>query len=195
MQLTFLSEERHASHSASPGYEKDWLTRAATSCSPILPCLIAILPAGASGRMSPASYRLSLTPLPIHVHRRHRWIWDATARKWSLKTSMTQKNYTGSTASWPDFQNSGMGSPTECLTLNTSEHADTGEPFLSGGAVCSLSDILETGDVPQRYYLTAKACLGILRRAERRGKSLPPQLARALQAVADSGLASTSTGD
>ena len=82
------------------------------------------------------------------------------------------------------WQNSGMGSPTECLTLNTSEHADTGEPFLSGGAVCSLSDILETGDEPRRFFLTAKACQGILRRAENRGKELPEALNAALKAVA-----------
>ena len=83
------------------------------------------------------------------------------------------------------WQNSGMGSPTGFLTLSTSEHADTLEPSLKGGAVCSLSDILETGDLPQRYYLTAKACLGILRRAEKRGKELPKQLLIALLSVAE----------
>jgi hypothetical protein len=62
---------------------------------------------------------------------------------------------------------------------------------LNDDGVCSLSDILETGDVPQRYYLSAKACKGILRRADKRGKELPPQLARALQAVAASGPTST----
>src|SRR6185437_8872665 len=42
------------------------------------------------------------------------------------------------------FGNSGMGSPTESWTLNTSEFPkDAEESF--------LSDILETGDVPQRY--------------------------------------------
>ena len=82
------------------------------------------------------------------------------------------------------WQNSGMGSPTGFLTLSTSEHADTLEPSLKGGAVCSLSDILETGDLPQRYYLTAKACQGILRRAEKRGKELPRELNLALQAAA-----------
>jgi hypothetical protein len=46
-----------------------------------------------------------------------------------------------------------------------------------------LSDILETGDVPQRYFLSAKACAGILRRAEKRGKLLPEQLRNALLAV------------
>jgi len=87
--------------------------------------------------------------------------------------------------------NSGMGSPTAFLTLSTSEHAASHGLSHNGDAVCSLSDILETGDVPQRFYLTAKACRGILRRADKRGKNLPPQLARALQAVA--GLEPTST--
>jgi len=50
--------------------------------------------------------------------------------------------------------------------------------------VCSLSDVLETGDVPPRYYLSAKACQGILRRAEKRGKVLPQMLRLALQAAA-----------
>ena len=88
-----------------------------------------------------------------------------------------------------------MASPTECWTLNTVEHMASPAPFPSDGAVCSLSDILETGDVPQRYYLTAKACLGILRRAGNRGKDLPPPLRLALEAVAGSGQISTSTAD
>ena len=79
--------------------------------------------------------------------------------------------------------NSGMGSPTECLTLNTSEHAASHMLPPSEDAVCSLSDILETGAVPQRYFLTAKACQGILRRAEKRGKDLPQVLRQALEAV------------
>lgn len=64
----------------------------------------------------------------------------------------------------------------------------------NGDAVCGLSDILETGDVPQRYFLSAKACRGILRRAEKRGKALPPPLQCALAAVAGSGQTSTATG-
>jgi hypothetical protein len=77
-----------------------------------------------------------------------------------------------------------MGSPTEFLTLSTSEWNHTLVPSHSDGGVCSLSDVLETGDVPQRFYLSAKACKGILRRAEKRGKQLPPSLAEALRAVA-----------
>ena len=38
-----------------------------------------------------------------------------------------------------------------------------------------LSQILEEDPLP-KYNLTAKACLGILRRAERRGKDLPEWL-------------------
>ena len=72
---------------------------------------------------------------------------------------------------------SGMGSLTEFVTLNTSE-------WPSDAAVCSLSDTLETGDVPQRFFLSATACQGILRRAEKRGKKLPPQLHKALHSVA-----------
>ena len=44
----------------------------------------------------------------------------------------------------------------------------------------SLSLILED-NVPSKYYLTPRACLGILRRAKERGKELPPQLEMALK--------------
>ena len=55
--------------------------------------------------------------------------------------------------------------------------------YPSAAAVCSLSDILET-DVPRKYYLSAKAARGILRRAAKRGKDLPEMLHRALLQVA-----------
>jgi hypothetical protein len=54
----------------------------------------------------------------------------------------------------------------------------------NGASACSLSSILETGAIDPRYYLTQRACAGILRRAENRGKELPPMLRRALEAVA-----------
>ena len=89
-----------------------------------------------------------------------------------------------SSGSW---QNSGMGSPTGFWTLSTSEWNHTLAPSLKDDGVCSLSDILEdSGSVPQRYFLSARACAGILRRAEKRGKVLPEPLALALKAVADS---------
>ncbi|MBM4225852.1 MAG: hypothetical protein FJ167_14010, partial [Gammaproteobacteria bacterium] len=74
--------------------------------------------------------------------------------------------------------------PTAFLTLNTCEWTATLGPSHSADAVCSLSDILETGDVPPRFYLSARACQGILRRAEKRGKELPQPLEVALRMVA-----------
>ena len=61
-------------------------------------------------------------------------------------------------------------------TLNTSEcPKDVAES--------SLSAILQE-NVPSKYYLTRKACLGILRRAVERRKDLPEQLELALKAQA-----------
>ena len=70
-----------------------------------------------------------------------------------------------------------MGGPTECWTLNSLAYP-------SAAVVCSLSAVLETGAVPQRFYLSAKACRGILRRAEKREKTLPERLMQALAEVA-----------
>ena len=50
-------------------------------------------------------------------------------------------------------------------------------------AACSLSQVLEA-EVPSKYYLSARAAAGILRRANSRGKELPAHLAAALEAVA-----------
>lgn len=44
----------------------------------------------------------------------------------------------------------------------------------------TLWQILQA-DAPEKYYLSARACKGILRRAERRGKALPPMLLEALE--------------
>ncbi len=49
----------------------------------------------------------------------------------------------------------------------------------NAAAVSRLSQILEA-NAPLKYYLSEKACLGIIRRAERRGKKLPPMLEKAL---------------
>ena len=44
----------------------------------------------------------------------------------------------------------------------------------------TLSQIL-VANAPGRYSLSAKACAGILRRAQKRGKALPPMLREALE--------------
>ena len=68
-----------------------------------------------------------------------------------------------------------MGIPSHggCLMLNFgASPKDVEESF--------LSQIL-TENVPEKYYLSAKACQGILNRANKRGKELPDVLRIALE--------------
>lgn len=68
---------------------------------------------------------------------------------------------------------------TLCLTLNIGERPRVPNPT-------KLSQILEP-DADPKYDLSAKACQGILNRAERRGKILPEALKAALIAQANGG--------
>ena len=77
--------------------------------------------------------------------------------------------------SFEGWQNSGICRPGECWTLSTSESH-------SGAVESSLWQVLETAPAP-KYYLSARACAGILRRAEKRGRELPENLRQALEAV------------
>ena len=62
---------------------------------------------------------------------------------------------------------------TEFLTLNIGESPNEERES-------TLSQILME-NAPEKYYLSAKACEGILRRADRRGKKLPDMLKVALE--------------
>lgn len=178
-QSIFSAEELPANPSALPASGLDWPIPAGTLPSRILPLLQGIGPAGWFGRTSPAFFQAYPTSHLIHVRRRSTWtpVTDPQTgkRSWSM-TSTTQTKAMPSGVSWPDYQNSGMGGPTEFSTLSTPE-------FHSAGVACSLSDVLETGEVPQQYFLSVTVCRGILRRAEKRGKALPPELLVALQSV------------
>ena len=77
----------------------------------------------------------------------------------------------------------------EYLTLNTPEFPNFRGRSRSEGSVSSLSDILVVGNIPPKYYLTVRCAEGILRRAERRGKPLPPVLKAALIRQSQSGCA------
>ena len=70
-----------------------------------------------------------------------------------------------------DLQRRGL-----CLTRNLSEKPRT-------VIHVKLSQILERNPDP-KYNLSAKACLGILNRAAKRGKKLPDALEKALRAQA-----------
>jgi hypothetical protein len=71
-----------------------------------------------------------------------------------------------------------MGSLTEFLTLSTLEYPND-------AVESSLLDVLETGPVPQKFFLSPTACEGILRRAANRNKKLPELLEHALVAVSE----------
>jgi hypothetical protein len=62
-------------------------------------------------------------------------------------------------------------------------------------AVCSLSQVLETDSIHSKYFLSEKACVGILRRAEARGRTLPEQLLSALRSSADADTSSAKNSD
>ena len=107
---------------------------------------------------SPSSVRSSKPPV-------------ATARRYlTLGGGVRQENLFGETpvASWEKvIQLRG-----ECWTPNTGESP-------KDAVESSLSAILQES-APEKYFLSARACEGILRRAEKRGKKLPLMLWEAL---------------
>jgi hypothetical protein len=82
-------------------------------------------------------------------------------------------------SSFEGWSNAGIASRGGSLMLNMTE-------WHSGAVVCSLSEVLET-EVAPKYFLSPKACLGILRRADKRGRELPRSLYDALKQVAMAG--------
>jgi len=76
---------------------------------------------------------------------------------------------------------SAMGGATECWTLGTSESLNPADESFSWA---SIETVLETGDIPQRFYMTPKACAGMERRNLRRGMKLSDALHRAVQSLA-----------
>lgn len=159
-ELTFSPEEAPARTSPSPASGGDSPTEpGALSHSSMLDWWESYVPAFSSGRMSLAFFPLGE---------------DATL----------PPSFDGWT-SW------GMGSPGGFWTCNGPEwtapcRAEGGgasrAPSPSDATVCGLSDLLEPPEcVPEKYYLSATACRGILRRAEKRGKVLPRLLDIALR--------------
>jgi len=173
-QLTFLSLEPLARISPSPAGEREWMERVATFPSDLLNLLGRYGPAGCCSRTSLGFLAPLRTKRRVRVHRQMIY---SREKNGSLKTVTKLTKEVISDTSYPRFLNSGILSPTQCWTLSTSD-------WRSGATVCSLSEVLETGEVHRRYFLTSKACAGILRRAEKRGKELPPQLKAALEEVA-----------
>lgn len=74
------------------------------------------------------------------------------------------------------YGNAGLLSATGFWTANISESPNE-------GVAVSLSAVLQR-QVSERYFLSPKAARGILRRAEKRGRKLPPPLEAALTVLA-----------
>jgi hypothetical protein len=158
-QSGFWSEEHLASLTASQDSEAEWMMRVATSPSNISAWLIASAPDGFCGRTCPEFLAVPKAEISLAS------LADSAAGTSEFRVKA------GKTAASSSKQKADTASHGELLTLSTLEfHSDAG--------VSSLSDILETGDLPQRYFLSSTACKGILRRAEKRGKDLPEALAR-----------------
>jgi hypothetical protein len=167
---TFSSAGRPANPSPSLESVSAWMIRAATLPLSMSAWLSALAPAGSSGKMCPAS-----SPAPP----------DETLLTFWVSSPEGPSKCRGGDGAVPASLREVLhptGSRGACLTLNISEWTATLVPSHSDGDVSSLLDILETGDVPRRYFLSPKACRGILRRAEKRGKELPHATAPSLTA-------------
>ena len=93
-------------------------------------------------------------------------ISDACSKPWMSAGSVFHGEFW--TANLPEFQ--------------TGRLVDSEGQLRSAAGVSTLSEFLEQ-TAPPKYSLSALACEGVIRRAERRGKPLPPMLKRALEQV------------
>ena len=101
------------------------------------------------------------------------WILEPCLKKSDKVKFQCLEITNGQTLVWLNCQTVKL--PGESLTLSIGESP-------SVVVESSLSQILQpVEDVPEKYYLSPRACLGILRRAEARGKALPPTLKEALE--------------
>jgi len=167
-QLTFLSEERPAKTLASQESEWDLLEKEAYSRSTLSGWLMSAVQSGLFGKMCPVYSPAQEGRILPNCYR--------YSPDGKLIRPKADGEASESSSSRPDVSGWRGG----CLTCSMPEWTAFRERYRNAETVCSLSDILETGDVPRKYYLSQKACLGILRRAEKRGKELPAVLKEAL---------------
>ena len=120
----------------------------------------------ANALASGTSLRASLTKLSQHG------LLLKTSQVYSVP--MLDETLPSSSIGW---HSAGMAWGGECLTLKASD-------LPSDAVACLLSQVLEA-HVDARYYLSQKACAGILRRADKRGKVIPEPLRTALELTLD----------
>lgn len=174
-QLTFLLEEHPARISASQ--ESEWDSGAAEAYSHSTLCgwLMKAVQSGLFGKTFPEYSQATAAKILPNCYR--------YSQDGKLIRPQTDGKISESSNSRPDVSGWRGG----LLTCSMPEWTGSSGRFHSDGGVSSLSDILETGDVPRKYFLSPTACSGILRRAEKRGKKLPKVLEDALRTQADRG--------
>jgi len=105
------------------------------------------------------------------------WLSSAAPELFSSKTcqafSLPTKDETSKSLFelWP---NSGIAWDGVCLTAKTSESPNH-------ASESSLWELIEKGEVPEKYFLSPNAAKGMLRRADRMERELFPPLRKALE--------------
>ena len=150
-QLTFLSVAPRAKTFQSQVSEQDWLENVAVSSSSLLILFANTAPAGLFGKMCPEC-------LQVATDKTLQTFWDCSLDA-ELKSRKTDGEMRGML---PDTKTR-TALHGVSLTLNIPEWTGSPEQCHNGVGVSSLSDILEQINIPHRYYLTSKACAGILR--------------------------------
>lgn len=98
--------------------------------------------------------------------------FSKTLRAYSAPTE--EKILESCSQRWPS---SGILSDGVLLTANTSECPNHGRGS-------TLSDVVETGEVQEKYFLSPNAAKGIIRRADRMGRNLRPHFRMSLEILA-----------
>lgn len=160
-QLTFLSEEALASLSPLRGIERVLMERR-NSCSSTFELFATScesleggLRGTSSGRTSQGAFRVARGKTS-----------DAYSTSW--KTAGISWAGERWTRNLPEYL--------------TGQVVDSEGQYRNAAGASFLSEVLED-QAPQTYYLSARACSGILHRAEKRGKPLPENLRKALEEV------------
>ena len=138
-------------------------------------------PDSQSGKMSPELSAVTREPTSKPSSKSSARSKNPEFMYLNLRERETSSNGSPLDASWE----TATALPGVSMTLNTGEYPSVERES-------TLSQILEV-NAPEKYFLSPKAALGILRRAERRGKELPPMLKEALEEVIALSIASKET--
>lgn len=136
------------------------------------------------GSPSPSSTLWSDTDLPPSSSRTFR---DSSPAMPAATLGGSSVRWSGSGTAWRGGSSTAAGSA--CPSA-----ADGSSSSRCDAVITTLTDVLQPS-APQRYSLSGRAATGILRRAAKRGRALPPELEEALESLArsPSGTARAST--